>query len=262
MGLYWLASYPKSGNTWLRFMLHAYLYGPPKASIEVAQHIHDIHRPVQGQQKPGELEIMKTHFMLTDQHPRLSETSGAIHIIRNPRDVALSALNYRKLAGEGSRAFTETGYLKGFIRSQGDLEWNRLGFGSWADHARSWANNDRFPVLTLRYEDLKEDSAAGLRAMIDFIKADFDQARFDAALKASSFDEMRALEIREKQNQKSEKNPLDKRLFIGTPKATRKGVFFVNKGASGQSLATVSPRIEQAFVEAFTEPMREFGYEP
>ena len=45
-------------------------------------------------------------------------------------------------------------------------------------------------------------------------------------------------------------------------KAARKGVYFVNKGASDQSLATISPRIEELFTEAFAEPMRELGYEP
>ena len=98
--------------------------------------------------------------------------------------------------------------------------------------------------------------------MIEFLKIDFDQDRYDAAIKASSFDEMRALEIREKKTQNPEKNPLEKRLFIGTSRATRKGVFFVNKGASGQSLSGISPKLEDAFVEAFADDMREFGYEP
>lgn len=258
MGLFWLASYPKSGNTWLRFMLYAYLFGPPGASIEVAQRIPDLHRSVPGQLPPGDPELIKTHLMLSDQHPRLGETAGAIHIIRNPRDVALSALNYRKLTGEGARAFTETGYLKGFIRTGGDPDWQRLGFGTWGMHARSWRTTDRFPVLALRYEDLKADPAAGLRSMIGFLKLDLDEDRLKQALKASSFDAMRAMEIREKA--KPTKDAHNKRLFVGDTKAARKGVFFVNKGASGQSLATVSPKIEEAFTNAFAQPMREFGY--
>lgn len=262
MGLIWLASYPKSGNTWLRFMLSSYLFGPPEESLAVAQRIPDLHRTIPGQLPPGDPELIKTHFLLSDQHPRFDETLGAIHIMRNPRDVALSALNYRKLTGEGARAFTESGYLKGFIKAGGDLDWLRIGFGTWAQHARSWTTTTRFPVLSLRYEDLKQDPQSGLRAMIEFLKIDFDQDRFDAAIKASSFEEMRALEIREKENQKPEKNPLDKRLFIGTSRATRKGVYFVNKGASGQSLAGVSPKLEDAFVQAFADDMRAFGYEP
>lgn len=262
MGLIWLASYPKSGNTWLRFMLSAYIFGPPEASIAVAQQIPDIHRSVPGELPPGDPEIIKTHFMLTDEHPRLGETTGAIHIMRNPRDVALSALNYRKLAGESDRAFTEADYLESFINAGGDLDWLRIGFGTWAQHARSWTKTQKFPVLSLRYEQLKADPDSGLRSMIEFLNIDLDKERLKHAIKASSFDEMRALEIREKKIQKPEKNPLEKRLFIGTSRATRKGVFFVNKGASGQSLSGISPKLEDAFVEAFADDMREFGYEP
>ena len=260
MGLVWLASYPKSGNTWLRFMLYAYMFSPPTESIEVAQRIPDIHRQVPGQLPPGELEIMKTHFKLSDQHPRLSETTGAIHIVRNPRDVVLSALNYRKLTGEGARAFTEGGYIRSFIRAGGDADWLRLGFGSWIEHARSWRSTDRFPVLALKYEDLKADPATGLRAMVEFLKLDLDEERLQQAVKASSFDAMRAMEIREKQQ--PVKDAHNKRLFVGDTKAARKGVYFVNKGASDQSLATISPRIDELFTEAFAEPMRELGYEP
>lgn len=262
MGLIWLASYPKSGNTWLRFMLSAYLYGPPQASIAVAQRIPDIHRPVPGQLPPADPEIVKTHYMLTDEHPRRNETAGAIHIMRNPRDVALSALNYRKLAGETANTISEADYLTSFIQTRGDSDWLRIGFGTWADHARSWTTTDRFPVLSLRYEQLKADPQSGLRAMIDFLNIDFDQDRFNAAIVASSFDAMRALEIREKQQLKAEKNPLDKRLFVGTSRATRKGVYFVNKGASGQSLAGISPKLEEAFIKAFAADMHAFGYQP
>lgn len=260
MGLVWLASYPKSGNTWLRFMLYAYIFGPPAASIEVAQRIPDLHRTVPGQLPPSEPELMKTHFMLSDRHPRLQETTGAIHIMRNPRDVALSALNYRKLTGEGARAFTESGYLKGFIKAGGDIDWLRLGFGNWAQHARSWRTTDRFPVLALRYEDLKNDPAAGLRSMIEFLKLDLDEGKLAQAVKASSFDAMRAMEIREKA--KPTKDAHNKRLFVGDTKAARKGVYFVNKGASGQSLASVSPKLDEAFTHAFADAMQEFGYEP
>lgn len=262
MGLIWLASYPKSGNTWLRFMLYAYLFAPPQESIAVAQRIPDLHRPVPAQLPPADPEIVKTHYLLTDEHPRQSETIGAIHIIRNPRDVALSALNYQKLAGQSDNPISENDYLTSFIQSRGDPDWLRLGFGTWADHARSWTGTDKFPVLSLRYEQLKADPHAGLRAMIDFLNIEFDQARFQAAISVSSFDAMRALEIREKQKGKAQNNPLDKRLFIGTPRATRKGVYFVNKGASGQSLASVSPKLEDAFTQAFADDMHAFGYQP
>lgn len=260
MGLVWLASYPKSGNTWLRFMLYAYMFGPPAESIHVAQRIPDIHREVPGQLPPAEIELIKTHFKLSDEHPRINETTRAIHIVRNPRDVVLSALNYRKLTGQGSRVFTEGNYIRSFIKAQGDLDWLRLGFGTWIEHARTWRSTEKFPVLALRYEDLKANPASGLRAMIEFLDIELDESRIEQAVQASSFDTMRAMEIREKEAPVEDAR--NKRLFVGDTKATRKGIYFVNTGASGQSLASISPRIDELFTEAFAEPMRELGYEP
>jgi hypothetical protein len=254
----WLASYPKCGNTWVRFMLYAYLYGPPSASIDIPRRIPDLHRPLPMDPPSGPFMLAKTHFALSDRHPSLANTARAIHIIRDPRDVALSALNYRRLATGDDTGINEAAYLRSFIAAGGDADWLRQGFGTWAGHARSWRETERFPVLAVRYEDIKADARGVLVAMLEFLGERVDADRLEAALKASSFDAMRAMEIREKQ--KPSKDPQSERLFIGDPKATRKGVYFINKGASGQSLDTVAPGLDAAFEAAFGPDMRALGY--
>jgi hypothetical protein len=204
--------------------------------------------------------LVKTHLALTDAHPMLDRTERAIHITRNPRDVVLSALNYRRLTGEGARTFTDLGYVKAFIKQGGDPQWFRLGFGTWAGHARSWRGTRRFPVLAVRYEDLKADPAGSLRDMLVFLGEPVDEARLAAAVAAASFDAMRAMEIREKQQ--ADKDAATKRLFVGDARAARKGIYFVNKGASGQSLDTIARGLDAAFDQAFGADMAEFGYAP
>ncbi len=253
----WLASYPKCGNTWVRFMLYAYLYGPPAASIEVPRKIPDLHRRLPMDPPAGPYMLAKTHFALSDRHPSLASTARAIHIIRNPWDVALSALNYRRLA-TGDAGIDETGFLRSFIANGGDADWLRQGFGTWASHARSWRETDRFPVLAVRYEDLKADARGVLVSMLDFLGEPADPARLDAALRASSFDAMRAMEIREKQ--KPPKDARTERLFIGDQKAARKGIYFINKGASGQSLDGIAPGLDAAFDAAFAPDLKDLGY--
>ncbi len=253
----WLASYPKCGNTWLRFMLYAYLYGPPRASIEVPRKIPDLHRPLPMDPPSGPFMLAKTHFALTERHPNLAATSRAIHVIRNPKDAALSALNYRRLA-TGGEGLDEAGYLRAFIRHGGDPDWLRQGFGTWATHARSWRGTERFPVLALRYEDVKADPGAALSAMLAFLGEPVDAARAGAALKASSFEAMRAMEIREKS--KPARDARSERLFVGDDRATRRGIYFVNKGASGQSLDTVAPGLDELLDRAFAADLAEFGY--
>jgi len=255
----WLASYPKSGNTWLRFMLYAALYGPPQRSADVPAKIQDIHRPMPTNLDQEGALYIKTHFELTDQHPQLDNTLKAIHIIRNPKDVLLSALNYHKLTGEGAWSITQKHYAKSFIKLGGDPNFAKIGFGTWAAHARSWRTTSRFPVLPLRYEDLKADPHAQLNTILEFLEIDKTPDEITAAVKASSFDAMRALEIREKQADKT--NDLSKRLFVGSNKATRKGIYFMNKGKTNQSLDQLAPGLDAQFNAALKDQLEEFGYE-
>ena len=252
----WLASYPKCGNTWLRFMLSTALFGPPEGTADVEARIPDIHRAFDQPPTHAGRIYLKSHFTLSDSHPMLDRTDRAIYIIRNPRDVVLSVLNYQRLTGEGDRAWTRAGYVKRFIRHGGDRAWLRGGFGTWAGHARSWRQTDRFPVLALRYEDLKADPRGGLVRMLAFLDVRSDPARVDLAVETSSFESMRAMEI-------SESGPSprvnDGRPFLGLKRRAR-DAYFVNQGRSGQSLDTIRRGLDARFHAAFGEDMRAFGY--
>lgn len=256
----WLASYPKCGNTWVRFMLYAVLHGPPQTSIEVTRKIPDLHRPLPFDPPDGPFLPVKTHLMLTDRHPKLAETARAIHVIRNPRDVALSALNYRKLSTGDARSIDARAYVRSFMHAGGDPAWLGQGFGTWAAHAQAWRRTDRFPVLPVRYEDLKADPRAALVEMLAFLDVRADDATIDAAVRAASFESMRAMEIREKQ--KKTRGAGGTRLFIGDANATRQGIYFINKGDSGQSLDAVAPGLDAEFDRALGEQAARFGYGP
>ncbi|MFK7758906.1 MAG: sulfotransferase domain-containing protein [Phycisphaerales bacterium] len=254
----WISSYPKSGNTWVRFMLYAAIYGPPTISGDVPAKIPDIHRKLPTDLDPTGPLLIKSHFELTDQHPLIEDTLKAIHIIRNPRDVLLSALNYRKLGTDSTFPITNKRYAKSFLSHKGDPGFKGIGFGTWASQARSWRSTTKFPVLKLSYEQLKEEPESQLRAMLEFIQIERSEEQIKQALSASSFDAMRAMEIREKNNEKLKK--LGKRFFVGTTGATRKGVYFMNKGESNQSLDTIYNGLDAQFAVAFKDELAEFGY--
>ena len=92
----WLASYPKSGNTWLRFALAALMQPDFTKSAEVGAWIPDIHKsPFQLKYHPQlNFAFAKTHFPFSPSLPHINETSGFIYIIRNPIDVLISNFNY------------------------------------------------------------------------------------------------------------------------------------------------------------------------
>ena len=260
MGIIWLASYPKSGNTWVRFILSNALFGPADRSIDVNRRIPDLHRrlPDDRLNRPddGAPLLAKTHFEMTPAHPELSRTDRALHIVRDPRDVLLSALNYRRLNGVTPAQLSDRAYAEVFINTGGDPTWKQQKFGTWASHARSWTSTDRFPVKTIRYEDLRTDTRGVMRDVIDFMGLDIDDDTLDRAIKASSFDALRAIEIREKADPKRKDG-----LFLGDTRTNKQGVFFMNKGLTQQSLdRAISPGLDAMLQQQLGDLPARFGY--
>lgn len=257
MSIVWLASYPKSGNTWVRFLLYSAIFGPPKNSLDIARKIPDIHRPLPFKPTQDGYQLCKTHFAYSPKHPKIADTEKAVLIIRNPRDVFFSALNYRRLSGLAPQQMSDETFAKRYIAAMGDPDFLSLGFGTWASHIESWQNNNAFAVCTIKYEDLKADTASTLKHIAEFIGYNIDDAAIAAAARASSFDSMRAMEIREKHKQS---NAQAQSLFIGADQSRKSKTYFMNTGNTGQSLASISPAIEQAFNKAFRPAMEANNY--
>ncbi len=262
MGIIWLASYPKSGNTWVRFILSHALFGPPEKSIDVSRRVPDLHRrlPDDRLARPddGAPLLVKTHFELTPSHPELARTDRALHIIRDPRDVLLSALNYRRLNGVTEAQLSDRAYAEMFINTGGDPTWKQQKMGTWASHAESWTSAGRFPVKTIRYEDLRADTHGVMRAAVEFLGLEIDDAALDRAIAASTFDSLRAIEIREKADPKRKQG-----LFLGDTRTSKQGVFFMNKGRTGQSLdRAIGPGLDAMLGARLGEACARLGYTP
>ncbi|MBM4107475.1 MAG: sulfotransferase domain-containing protein [Phycisphaerae bacterium] len=256
MGIVWLASYPKSGNTWLRFLLHAVLFGPIESTAQVAQRFPDIH-VTPTLPETGARVIAKTHLKWTDQHPGADRTERAVLIVRHVRDAFLSALNFRRLHDEKETItrLTPEQYALEFIQAAGDRVWDSLGYGTWPGHARSWLDQPRFPVHLVRFEDLRRDTAGHLHPLLTFLSIPADDAAIERAVDLAGFDRMRALEQREK-SATPDRNP----VFAGDQRQMRKGYMFMNAGAVGQSLSHIRPDLDALFDKRFAHTLKRLGY--
>jgi hypothetical protein len=257
MRIVWLASYPKSGNTWLRFLLHHYLHGEVTESAAVERAIPDLHTSGPEAVKAlGEGPVaVKTHFMLTPGHPLLGESAGFVYVVRNPRDVLLSALNYFRMTVEGGEALSDADYARRFIRGMGYERWRERGFGTWPEHVASWLGGaPHLPHVLLRYEDLKADPAAALARVVRLLGAEPDPDRLAAAVAGSTFERMRDLEGRERDE--GRESP----VFAIHEQSRATGRTFMREGASGQSLAHLGEGVEAAFETRFGELSRFLGY--
>jgi hypothetical protein len=193
----WIASYPKSGNTWVRFMICNLLFGRQESAAAINGLAPDVHE--MGGQLPvaAGAGLFKTHFPYSASLPEAQRTAAAIYIVRQPCDVLASNFYYAqrgKCGADWSRAdFDE--YFDDFAKNRGDRRWIEQGMGTWDENIRSWlCVRHPFPVLAVKYEDMLADPRRMCEIFAKLVKPGISAAEIDAAVLNSSFARMKEIE--------------------------------------------------------------------
>jgi hypothetical protein len=261
----WLASYPKSGNTWLRFLLAGLLMGRLTSSAQVGRQIPDIHDGVSAKHLfgPG-TTIVKTHWKHWPEIPLREDTLGAIYILRHPLEVLESNLHYafmrsgnlRHDAGRDEIADFAHRWIDSYIEHGGHKTFLEFGIGTWEENVRSWIGARKHcPRLMIRYEQLKQDAGAELARICRFLELQRTEEQLKGAIAAASREAMQAIEEREIQ-QKIGGFFYQRRNQAGYEAGHR----FVGRSRGGGSLFTLSDEQRQRALARFAGAMGEFGY--
>lgn len=184
-----LVSYPKSGNTWARFLVGNLLFPSKEISFRnLETTVPDIYQNTHHRlRRMPDPRILKSHEAFSPDYPRV------VYIVRDPRDVVVSYFHY----AQKMRAASGTEDIAGFWN---DLLGGRVdGFGTWPEHVGSWlgARGEDPAFLLLRYEDMLADTSAAARSLAQFLDLGVDDATIDRAVSLSTFERMRALERRD-----------------------------------------------------------------
>ncbi len=205
----WLASYPRSGNTWVRFLLANLMDTPVTNSAAMAQRVPDLHRGWPTLDPAQPFACIKTHYrpdrlstapMLTG---RPLTQGGAILLVRHPVPVMASNLRYFLarvvLAPDGpTRAEQTAAFISHWTAEGGFRPWTEQGFGTWADHVATWRQQAaHLPVMMLRYEDLQADPEREVTRLAHFLG--LPDSRVAAAIAHSDFETLQRLEDQERQ---------------------------------------------------------------
>lgn len=270
----WLASYPKSGNTWIRMFINAFITKMPlsiNSAYQMARLDLDpgvlqlicptyakklthreqfIYRPAMLlnmiKMSPGRL-VLKTHHakIMADQMPAhpLLVTDVAVYVIRDPRDICISLSHH---LGETIDATIE------FMNNmQQAIEDETMGFVSllltWSEHVNSWTlKNNNIKTMTVRYEDMLESSVSIFQQILEHLKltnvSNFDE-RFAFALEETKFSQLRKYE--------------QQKGFIEKGKGER----FFRVGKAGQWRDILTSKQADKIYSDHKEMMQEFGYE-
>jgi hypothetical protein len=235
-----LVSFPKSGNTWTRFLL-ANLRFPdePATWTNINRLIPDpTGTPKKEFDRMPRPRIIKSHECFDPRYPRV------VYIVRDPRDVVVSQYHYhrkiRKIEDDSPIEKFVTRFLAG----------ETCPHGSWGQNVSTWLytseGNSRF--LLLRYEDLVADTARELAKVAAFLRLDVGPQQISQAVERSSADQMRKLE-----KAQPNKNEL--------MKGSRKDLSFVRAAGSGGWRADLPAPMVARIEEAWGPLMRHLGYE-
>ena len=233
-----LVSYPRSGNTWTRFLV-ANLVFPDRevsfANIEslIPDTSSQSSRALKRTPRP---RFIKTHEYFDHRYPR------TIYIVRDPRDVALSYYDFQRKYRQIEDGYPLERYVDDFV--SGRLV--SAPWGTWAENVGSWIHtrSGHPGFLVLRYEDMLADTLGQLSRVADFLRLPPDAQRLQRAVELSSADRMRKLE-QQQQDQ-----------WIAT-RNRRKDIPFVRSASSGgwrESLpAACVAQIESAWGKLMTD---------
>ncbi len=276
-GIVWLASYPKSGNTWFRVFLTNLLRDSDTPAnineletspIASARDIFDDNMGFEASdlsadeidllrpdlyryiaETAEETPFMKVHDALTDvaentpMFPR-DATGGALYFLRNPLDVAVSFAHHngnddydKSISHMASETFCFCGKDD---RLQNQLRQKLL---SWSGHVTSWVDGAAFPVCILRYEDMKARPLETFEKAVRFAGLSHTREQIQKALDFSSFE---SLQEQEEKNSFQEKSQRCKRFF--------------RKGRTGSWREELSEEQAKRIVRDHGEVMRRFGY--
>ena len=275
----WIASYPKSGNTYLRSFLASYYFSDDgKFNFDLLLKIHQFPNMKFSKLKSTnkeeasknwifnqssffknlDLNLVKTHNCLypfkNNEFTTTNITRGAIYIVRDPRNVITSLTHHYDLTYEQaySHMVDENSSL---LETSHELDHsNFTHLNSWSNHYKSWKNNKKFKTLLIKYEDLEKDKENVFEKVITFINnlngkdTNLNEKKFLNSIKSTNFSNLKNKELNEGFDEKV------------SSKKTGKVINFFNLGFNNRWQKLLPTDIKEKLCKKFEKELKELNY--
>lgn len=266
----WIASYPKSGNTWMRALIEAWHLGEVDindmriSSGDNDPYPYQIVAPVPIAELPIEEKLMlrpaallhmakiyhRRPLLLKTHHANIRTcgvdlipppaTEWGIYLVRDPRDLVISLADNMGLTLDDAIERMER---ENWTIGRNDKPPHVLT--DWSNHVTSWTDAEEFRVCTVRYEDMVIDPAGTFAQVLGFLNWRGTREKLIGAVEQAAFDKLWRQE--------------ESRGFKeGSPKAQR----FFRHGTAGHWENILTPRQAARIESAHVDVMRRFGYLP
>ena len=276
----WLASYPKSGNTWVRSIIAALMYSNngifnfslldrikqfPREDFfkGVSNNLGDINEIAKHWETAQDLinvdkkiKFLKTHHLKCKiggyNFTSKKNTLATIYIIRDPRNLVNSISNhYSKTLEEAKEFLLTPKYLFGFKKDTGSKTNNiKTILGTWSEHYRFWkTNNENF--LLIKYENLIKDTHSELKKIIiflnKFMNIEINETKTKNILNSTNFEYLKNLEEKGQFNENAFENAYTKKKF-----------FYLGPKNNWENI--LDNKIKKEIESKLSEEMKELGY--
>ena len=275
----WLASFPKSGNTWLRSIISSLIYSDDGIfnfelnkkikqfpSIPFFQdltqdynNIHEIKKLwILAQDRlnlDNKLKFLKTHHINCTidgySFTNKENTAATIYIVRDPRNLVNSISNHFSKNQTEAKEFLFRSNILG--ASKNDILPSDVAtlLGSWKDHFHFWTKkNDK--LLLIKYEDIVVNPENELKKIIKFLskftKVETNNTKEANIINSTTFETFRKME----QNGEFTENVFDK--------ISNKQIKFFNQGPNNKWQDCLKDEIKSEIETKLNTEMKELGY--
>ena len=275
----WIASYPKSGNTYLRSFLASYYYSNNgKFDFEQLLKIHQFPNIKFSKIKPTSkeeaskywifnqnnffnktrLNFVKTHNCLLpfqgNEFTSGNETLGGIYIVRDPRNVITSITHHYSINYEKALDYMLDEDCS-LLEKSFDQDYSNFTYlNSWSNHYKSWKNNKIFEILFIKYEDIEKNKEDTFKKIILFVEkitkknSKFNEKKFLNSIKSTNFSNLKNKELNEGFEESVYSNKVGKKIN------------FFNLGFSNRWQKLLPTDIKEKVNEKFKKSLEELNY--
>lgn len=240
---FFLVSYPKSGNTWVRILVANLLQednneislhniGDYLPDTYIIDQLNSYQKKENGGINNTKINIYKSH----DPYISYFKDKKVLYIARDGRDAITSYFYYLKARKKNNPS------IKELINGS-----NSMPIGNWGDHIRGWINGKCAAKLIVRYEDLLNDTSKELNRIAHFLSLKVSVEQINSAVQKSEFQRLKLLE-------KKYGYYRDNRLNSERENA------FMRKGSKGDSKRVFTLDETKLFIEKHKESMKLIGY--
>ena len=275
----WLASYPKSGNTWVRSFLSAYYYSSDgKFTFELLKKIKQFPSKEFFDQKLLSVDeasqnwliaqkkikdrkkicFLKTHNVngafKGNSFTTTEFTAGAIYIVRDPRNVLTSVMNHYSLSESDGLKMMNSVYRNLRDVNDNDNYSNYSFISSWSNNYNSWKLSKNINSLFIKYEDLENDKYNTFSKIVNFTnniikkEKNIDENKFKLAIETTNFEVLQ---------KKEEYEGFDEAVY--SSKEGKMKPFF-NLGRKNNYKNLLKPETSKVIEGLFEKEMKELGY--